>query len=414
MKDLFRADAVNHQTSRLAGDVVLASSVSSKVMTALLVVILGGAAVFASTASYARKETVTGWLAPESGLIRLVAQRGGVLEEILVVEGDSVQPGTPIARIRLAADLASGDSYSAFSASLGAQRAAETSKAAARRDALSEELRDLGERRKNLSLERSQIQERIAIQRQRVEISEAEVRRAETIAAQGYLPTRELEARKSASLANQQDASELISSSLSVDRQIADVDARLNAIPIALRAAQAEAATATADLDLQDTQSESQAVYVIVATVAGQIAALPFAKGQTVTPGGAVAVVAEGSSPLEAELYAPSRSAGFVQEGQEVRLMYQAFPYQKFGAGRGTVATVSRTVLGPEEIAIPGLQIAEPVFRVRVTLDHSTVEAYGREVALQPGMLVNADVVIDRRSLLEWLLDPLYAAGRRA
>ena len=25
----------------------------------------------------------------------------------------------------------------------------------------------------------------------------------------------------------------------------------------------------------------------------------------------------------------------------------------------------------------------------------------------------SADVVIDRRSLLEWLLDPLYAAGRR-
>jgi hypothetical protein len=38
---------------------------------------------------------------------------------------------------------------------------------------------------------------------------------------------------------------------------------------------------------------------------------------------------------------------------------------------------------------------------------------HGQAVPLQPGMLVNADVVFDRRTLLQWLLDPLYAAGRR-
>jgi len=74
---------------------------------------------------------------------------------------------------------------------------------------------------------------------------------------------------------------------------------------------------------------------------------------------------------------------------------------------------VSRTVLAPAEVAIPGLQIQEPVFRVRVKMKRDSVSAYGQTVPLQPGMLLTADVVIDRRSLLEWLLDPLYAAGRR-
>ena len=76
--------------------------------------------------------------------------------------------------------------------------------------------------------------------------------------------------------------------------------------------------------------------------------------------------------------------------------------------------SVSRTVLAPAEVAIPGLQLQEPVFRVRVKLSSDQVAAYGRPMPLQPGMLLTADVVIDRRSLLEWLLDPLYAAGRRA
>ena len=92
--------------------------------------------------------------------------------------------------------------------------------------------------------------------------------------------------------------------------------------------------------------------------------------------------------------------------------MYQAFPYQKFGTAKGRILTVSRTVLGPQEVAIPGLQVSEPVFRVKVALQSDRVTAYGQEILIQPGMLLSAGVVIDRRSLLEWLLDPIYAVGR--
>jgi membrane fusion protein len=77
------------------------------------------------------------------------------------------------------------------------------------------------------------------------------------------------------------------------------------------------------------------------------------------------------------------------------------------------VSSISRTVLAPGEVAIPGLSVKEPVFRVRVTLERADVAAYGRAVPLQPGMLLSADIVIDRRSLLQWILDPLYAVGRR-
>ena len=94
--------------------------------------------------------------------------------------------------------------------------------------------------------------------------------------------------------------------------------------------------------------------------------------------------------------------------------MYQAFPHQKFGTGRGVVTSVSRTVLAPSEVSLPGIQVQEPVFRVRVRLARESVDAYGEALALQPGMLLTADVVIDRRTLVEWLLDPLYAAGRRS
>lgn len=413
MSDLFRKEAITHATRRLAGEVVLASSVPSRVLAGLMVAVVLVGAIFAATASYARKETVVGWLTPQDGMIRLAARQGGIVSAVHVGEGDTVTVGQPIATLTLSSALEGGDSFTALSRSLDVQGEAAEARAAATVATLAAEQRQLADRRAGLNRELSETRRSMALQEERLALARAEVVRAETIAAQGFLPRRELEARRSAELAVQQEASSLSARALSYEREIGEVDARLAAIPIDLRAAQAEAAGVRAGLDQQVTQTQAQGRYVVVATVAGRVAALPVDPGQTVPPGAAVAVLTAGDSALEAELYAPSRAAGFVREGQAVRLMYQAYPFQKFGAGEGIVTSVSRTVLAPAEVAIPGLQVAEPVFRVRVRLARDSVEAYGDQLPLQPGMLLSADVVIDRRSLLEWLLDPLYAAGRR-
>ena len=116
---------------------------------------------------------------------------------------------------------------------------------------------------------------------------------------------------------------------------------------------------------------------------------------------------------LEAELLAPSRSIGFIEPGLDVQLQLQAYPFQRFGMLHGLIKSVSSTVLGPAEISIPGLSIQEPVFRVRVTLNRELMDAYGKSYPLQPGMLLSADVGFDRRTLLQWLFDPIYAVSRR-
>lgn len=50
----------------------------------------------------------------------------------------------------------------------------------------------------------------------------------------------------------------------------------------------------------------------------------------------------------------------------------------------------------------------EPVYRIVVSLTRQAVTAYGQPIALQPGMQLEADVIIERRRLIEWVLDPLY------
>lgn len=413
MGDLFRPEAVSHYSSRLTGSVMLRSSIASRWIAAGLIGIVVTVLLLASLASYARKETVSGWLIPPAGLIRQSAQNGGVIQALHVQEGEVVKAGQPIATVRLSQTLAAGDSYNLLAEAYRAQRSASEDHAAAAREMLDAERLALERQRSALAQELGEARRRVSLQRERLRLAQAEVSRAEPIAEKGFLPGSELEARRSAALQADQTLSEMTATSLSLERQIAEVVARLRSIPIDVRTAQAEARSAEAGIDQQLTQAQSQSTYVVTASVAGRVAALPAALGQAMNAGGVVAILTPVDAALEAELYVPSRAAGFVRSGQEVRLMYQAFPFQKFGAGDAHVVSVSRTVLAPAEVQMPGSTIDEPVFRVRAKLSRTSVAAYGDSFPLQPGMLLNADIIIERRSLIEWLLDPLYAAGRR-
>ena len=50
-----------------------------------------------------------------------------------------------------------------------------------------------------------------------------------------------------------------------------------------------------------------------------------------------------------------------------------------------------------------------PYYRIVAELDRQTILAYGKELPLRPGMRLTADINVDRRSLFEWLLEPLYS-----
>ncbi|HEX2011287.1 MAG TPA: anibiotic ABC transporter, partial [Roseateles sp.] len=102
---------------------------------------------------------------------------------------------------------------------------------------------------------------------------------------------------------------------------------------------------------------------------------------------------------------------------QAVRLRYQAYPYQKFGHQEGRVLQVSRTPLPAAELA--GLPLGpaaggqEPLYRITVALQRQSVEAYGAEQPLAVGMQLDADVLLERRRLIEWIFEPLLALANR-
>ena len=118
-------------------------------------------------------------------------------------------------------------------------------------------------------------------------------------------------------------------------------------------------------------------------------------------------------SVLEAELFVPSRAIGFIDEGQEVRLLFDAFPYQRFGSFPAEIKAVSGAIMAPEESGAP-FPLNEATYRVLARLDEQSLLIADSSVALQSGMKLTANIVLERRSFMDWLLEPLRAVARRS
>jgi membrane fusion protein len=168
-------------------------------------------------------------------------------------------------------------------------------------------------------------------------------------------------------------------------------------------------------------EAEQGAVRQIVvrAPQDGTVSALLAEAGQSVSPASALASLVPAGAHMQAHLFAPSGAVGFLKADQEVRLRFEAFPYQKFGHQGGRVLQVSRTPLGQSELAnlpLAGSLVAdtsaEPLFRITVAMDDSRPAAFNNQ-ALVPGMRLQADVLLERRRLIEWLFEPLLGLSGR-
>jgi membrane fusion protein len=137
----------------------------------------------------------------------------------------------------------------------------------------------------------------------------------------------------------------------------------------------------------------------IAAPCAGTIVRLHVQHPGTVVHEGDVLVeLVCANEPLQAELRLPERGLALVRVGQSVKLLYDAFPYERYGVQYGTLKWLS-----------PGSSAGSTgsAFRAFVELGANTVGVQGQQRAVLPGMTGRASVIIGRRSLASYALEPL-------
>jgi membrane fusion protein len=149
----------------------------------------------------------------------------------------------------------------------------------------------------------------------------------------------------------------------------------------------------------------------VLAPLAAQVSHLPVSVGQSVNQGNVLAWLTPQGAQLQALLYAPSRAIGLLRAGQEVRLRVQAFAYQRYGWLRGRIQRVAQAPARDDElwpVATSPDAAREPLYRVTVTLERQTMSnPAGGTLPLRTGMLLDADVLLERRTLFAWAFESL-------
>ncbi|WP_417880672.1 HlyD family secretion protein [Vibrio sp.] len=379
--------------------------------------------VFVVFAEYTRRDTLNGVVSPTGGIVKVQANDEGYAENVFVVEGQKVLAGEPLYEIKT-------ERYDEFGQGvkkrivatienqitlLNARRSKEIEKSQHQLEVINDDLIGLSEEAGILKLV--------------VDLSEQELTLAQSLVDKQQVLVNK---RFISSIEFQKQRLELITLETKVQTQ------RLNLQRLVREKAKLEETKNTLQLELdialqeidrqlqQIAQSKIEYFYQtdtqVVSPIDGVVASIFVKEGHSVNKGQPLLVVIpKGEEPAVVELYASSRSIGFLQKGQGVRLRFDAFPYEKFGVQQGVISSISKSAVSAEMLPNSPLiqsQLSRAnggvgLYQVRVKLDKPTITIYGEEQLFVPGMTLTADIELDTRKIYEWLLEPLYTIKGR-
>ena len=410
---LFRQEAIDALREKFLGEATIARPMPFWVLTLLGLVVAGLVIAVAVWGQYTRRERAEGFLQLDVGAARISFSDSGRIAELLVKEGQQINEGTPMARIALErATAASTSTGAAVSGEMTQRRSSLEKEQGQMRELAAQQLQQVRKKIVDLQAETSQIEREIALQLQRLGSAKEQASRFAQLAKENFVS--DIVARQKQDEATDQEIrlQALKRQKSTLERDLAT--AKLEEPSVALRARTQEEQVNRQISELQQNmvQEEARRETIIRAPITGVVTNITVSSGQSVAADAAFATILPAGSKLQVELLVPTRAIGFVTKGKEVSLRYEAFPYERFGQYRGVITDVSQTVWSPGDKVGP-LMVREPAYRITAALDKQSVEAMGQQIPLRSGMLVNADILLEKRSLLEWIFEPvLQLRGR--
>ncbi len=413
MRQLFRQEAIDAQREKLLGTVSVARPVPWWVFTVMATAFAVALLLFVFLSESTRRERVDGFLALDVGVARVLAPEAGILAELLVREGDEVEQGAPIARLSLERSTSVGASSGELVQREQRGRIDLLQSEAVQAKLLAEQ--DESQQRKRIADFRRELEEfdaEIKLQRSRVAAAEADLARAKDLLKEGFYSESKMSETTNLLLDQKVKLQSLMRQRSTIERDLGVAQGELPRIETRLRQAIDQIGRARSQLEQDIVQEQAKREIVLRAPFAGTVTNISPASGDSLADDAPIATLVPRGSGLHVQLLVPTRAIGFVQPGNEVVLRYEAFPFQRFGHYRGTVASISRTVWSPGERLGP-LAAKEPVYRIDVKLEQQAVVANGQTFALRPGMLVNADLLLERRTVFEWVFEPVLELRER-
>ncbi|MDH5777030.1 MAG: HlyD family efflux transporter periplasmic adaptor subunit [Gammaproteobacteria bacterium] len=128
--------------------------------------------------------------------------------------------------------------------------------------------------------------------------------------------------------------------------------------------------------------------------------------GGIIEPGKTLMEIVPVDKNLVVEARISPKDIGHVQVGQPVKVIVSSYDFSRYGAAEGLLEFLSATTFINET--------GEPYYRGRITLKNNYVGKASRKNIILPGMIVEADIVTGKKTILAYLLKPIHQSLRSA
>jgi len=411
---LFRQEAVQYAAEPIKGELLLATSPRTFLLTLCASAIAVLTVAYLCLGEFNRKASVHGYLSPDKGMVKVFPQATGTLLESRVVEGSHVEKGQVLAVIStergsLQVPDASGEAIRNLSErqqSLENEMSSQEQIHTLRRAAIEQQL-------VNLAQEARQLDGEIRTVQSRQQQAQEQSARFATLNKSGFVASTDVYRQQDMSLELRSQLHVLQREHIALQGRQQGLELERTSVDLEWKAQQESLKRRILELQHRRSDFESSRENVVTAPADGIVTTVLIHPGQQTRPDLPLLSIIPYGAQLQARLLVPSHAIGFVATGQEVAIRYDAFPYQRFGHYRGVVVSIAKTLLQPGDVDVPA-PLSTPAYLVTVTLEDQAIRAYDRRFALQAGMSLDADVLLDRRSILQWMFDPLFSLTSRS
>jgi hemolysin D len=115
-------------------------------------------------------------------------------------------------------------------------------------------------------------------------------------------------------------------------------------------------------------------------------------------------------APLEAEVSVSAADIGFIKVADPVEIKLDAYRYMQHGTAKGTIKSISEGSFTTDENNVP----VSPYFKVRVAIKEVHLRNVPGSFRLIPGMTLQGDIMVGRRTMLSYLVEGALRTGAEA
>lgn len=417
LSGLFRMEAINASKEQVFGGVIIATPISIRICAIVSFFLLVVIMFFISTYTYTNRTVISGYLTPDKGLSKIYPSQYGVIRKSFVIEGSKVKEGDTL--FILSSERHTVDSEQA-STQEKVSHEIKRRVTSLQRDLMATKRQYDGEL---ISVQQSVVRVEESIQklnnqkknlRQVVAITKDRLDKYSEIYNENYISLEQKERVREEFIEKKSRLDELDREILNAKQEKTTRVQQIAKLKYSAESDIEKIKRELAQLEQDLLENETRREIIITAPVSGVITALNAWEGKYTDGNTSLASIIPDGSRLVAWLYAPGRSIGFIRPDSKILLRYQPWPWQKFGQYPAIITSISRSTFAlselTDELSRSNDFSGDPSFyRIIAKPMSEEINAYGQTYALRSGARLEASILLDKRTLLEWMFEPFLS-----